>query len=69
MWMEEEMGVRINMVWIEQVFLVSLMVISFGCFYCLIMFGDGMKVKEVEDEIGIYDVSELFVMFVFGVEK
>jgi len=69
MWMEEETGTRINVARTEQALSASPSVISSGCPYCLTMLGDGTKAKEMEDQVGTYDVAELLERAVFGSEQ
>ena len=68
MWMEEDAGHRVNVARTEQALEVSPTMISSGCPYCLTMLSDGTKAKEVEDEVGTYDVAELLEMAVLGNE-
>ncbi|ATH93601.1 hypothetical protein ACH95_11920 [Bacillus glycinifermentans] len=69
MWMEEEAGTRINVARTEQALLAEPSVISSGCPYCLTMLGDGTKAKELDDQVGTYDVAELLERAVFGAEE
>ena len=69
MWMEEHVGNRINVTRTEQALETNASVISSGCPYCLTMLQDGTKAKEVEEEIGTFDVAELLVRAVFGDDK
>lgn len=66
MWMEEKKGSRMNVVRTEQALSVNPSVISSGCPYCLTMISDGTKAKEVEEEVGTYDVAEMLEKSVFG---
>ena len=66
MWMEEHVGNRINVARTEQALATDASVISSGCPYCLTMLSDGTKAKEVEDQVGTYDVAELLARSVFG---
>ncbi|CEG29224.1 (Fe-S)-binding protein [Bacillus sp. B-jedd] len=66
MWMEEETGHRINVARTEQALAVNPSVISSGCPYCLTMLSDGTKAKEVEENVGTYDVAELLERSVIG---
>nr|WP_106783453.1 4Fe-4S dicluster domain-containing protein [Lysinibacillus timonensis] len=66
MWMEEHVGNRINVARTEQAIETNASIISSGCPYCLTMLSDGTKAKEVEDQIGTYDVVELLERSVFG---
>ena len=69
MWMEEHVGNRINVTRTEQALETNASVISSGCPYCLTMLQDGTKAKEVEEEVGTFDVAELLVRAVFGDDK
>src|SRR5690606_18663838 len=66
MWMEEDVGTRINIARTEQALATNASIISAGCPYCITMLSDGTKAKEVEDQIGTYDVCELLERSVFG---
>lgn len=69
MWMEEDVGQRVNIARTEQALEVNPSIISSGCPYCLTMLSDGTKAKEVEDDIGTYDVAELLERSVCGNPK
>ena len=66
MWMEEDVGIRVNVARTEQAIEVSPGIISSGCPYCLTMLSDGTKAKEVDGEIGTYDIAELLERSIFG---
>lgn len=66
MWMEEKEGSRINVTRTEQALETQASVISSGCPYCLTMLTDGTKAKEVEDQVGTYDIAELLERSVIG---
>jgi Fe-S oxidoreductase len=66
MWMEEHVGNRINVARTEQALATDASIISSGCPYCLTMLQDGTKAKEVEDQVGTFDIAELLVRAVFG---
>ncbi|MCP1143584.1 (Fe-S)-binding protein [Lysinibacillus endophyticus] len=68
MWMEEHIGNRINVARTEQALATSASVISSGCPYCLTMLSDGTKAKEVDDQVGTFDIAELLERSVFGEE-
>lgn len=69
MWMEEDVGQRVNVARTEQALEVNPSIISSGCPYCLTMLSDGTKAKEVEDDVGTYDVAELLERSVCGKPK
>ncbi|AQQ54306.1 heterodisulfide reductase-related iron-sulfur binding cluster [Planococcus lenghuensis] len=66
MWMEEDVGNRVNVARTEQALAVSPSMISSGCPYCLTMLSDGTKAKEVEEMVGTYDVAEILERAVIG---
>lgn len=66
MWMEEHVGNRINVTRTEQALATEASVISSGCPYCLTMLQDGTKAKEVEEQVGTFDIAELLERAVFG---
>ncbi|MFC4321865.1 heterodisulfide reductase-related iron-sulfur binding cluster [Litchfieldia salsa] len=69
MWMEENKGTRVNIARTEQALEVKPTVISSGCPYCLTMLSDGTKAKEVEEQVGTFDVAELLEKSVLGTKK
>ncbi|WP_077619945.1 (Fe-S)-binding protein [Bacillus sinesaloumensis] len=69
MWMEEDTGTRINVARTEQAIAVNPTSISSGCPYCLTMLSDGTKAKEVEDQIGTYDIAEILERSIIGEQK
>ncbi|MEH7234676.1 (Fe-S)-binding protein [Bacillus sp. JJ1562] len=69
MWMEEDTGTRINVARTEQAIAVNPTTIGSGCPYCLTMLSDGTKAKEVEDQIGTYDIAEILERSVVGDQK
>jgi Fe-S oxidoreductase/nitrate reductase gamma subunit len=58
-WMEEEPDKRLNVKRTEQVIEAKAELIATACPYCLSMFEDGIKTKEVEESIQARDLSEL----------
>lgn len=69
MWMEEDTGSRINVARTEQALAVNPTAISSGCPYCLTMLSDGTKAKEVEEQVGTYDIAEILEKSVVGEKK
>lgn len=69
MWMEEDTGTRINVARTEQAIAVSPTTIGSGCPYCLTMLSDGTKAKEVEEQIGTYDIAEILERSVIDDQK
>lgn len=69
MWLEEKVGIRINVARTEQAIETDPTVIGAGCPYCLTMLIDGTKAKELENQIQTLDISEILERSVLGVQK
>lgn len=60
MWMEEP-DKRVNESQVEEIIEAKVDVVATACPYCLTMFEDGLKAKEVEESIKAVDLSELLI--------
>jgi len=58
-WMEERIGQRISEMRIDQVVETGADVVATACPYCLQMFEDAIKAKEVEESLKALDIAEL----------
>jgi len=58
-WMEEEPDKRVNERRVEEIIKAGVDLVATACPYCLTMFEDGLKAKEVEGSIKAMDLSEL----------
>ncbi len=62
MFKEDEPGDnRINEVRAEQVLKTGSDIVAANCPFCLTMLSDGLKAKEKQDEVMVYDLSEMIV--------
>ncbi|MCY8938229.1 (Fe-S)-binding protein [Peribacillus frigoritolerans] len=59
MWIEEKQGRRINVERTEQALSVNPSMIGSNCPYCLTMLSDGIKAKEVEEQVKTMDIAEI----------
>ena len=59
MWLEERPGQRISELRTEQAIETKAQVIATACPYCLQMFDDAIKAKEVEESLKVMDIAEL----------
>lgn len=59
MWMEEDVGKRINSMRCEQLLETGAKTFATACPYCLIMLGDALKDKDLDDEIKLFDIAEI----------
>jgi Fe-S oxidoreductase/nitrate reductase gamma subunit len=58
-WMEENEGRRVNQLRVEQAMEVRPDILASACPFCLTMFEDGVKAKEVADTIKTRDIAEV----------
>jgi len=58
-WMEERIGTRISEERVEQVMQTGAGMVASACPYCLQMFEDAIKAKEVEETLKARDIAEL----------
>lgn len=62
MWKEDEPGnKRINTERTEEALATGAEFIAVNCPFCLTMMGDGVKAEEKQDQVMVYDLSELIV--------
>lgn len=59
MWMEENIGKRINQERAEQLVAKNVTHVAVGCPFCLTMIEDGMKALEREESVKTLDIAEL----------
>ncbi len=62
MWLEENIGIRINQMRTIQAFETKAKLIGTACPYCLTMLRDGVKELGKEESVSVYDLSELIEM-------
>jgi len=62
MWKEDEPGSkRINIERAEEALETGAKVVAANCPFCLTMMGDGIKAKDQQDEVMVYDLAELIL--------
>ena len=61
MWLEEDTGQRISEMRLSHAINTRAEVIATACPFCLQMFEDAAKAKEVEESLKIRDIAELIV--------
>ncbi|MGC8873970.1 MAG: heterodisulfide reductase-related iron-sulfur binding cluster, partial [Chloroflexia bacterium] len=59
MWMEEESDKRVNQVRLRDIETTGAAAIAVACPYCLSMLDDAVKVKGLEEQVGVYDIAEV----------
>jgi len=61
MWMEENLGTRINQLRLEQMAATDAKLMSVACPFCMTMISDGIKETGREEELSVKDVAELLL--------
>jgi Fe-S oxidoreductase len=70
MWMEETLGDRkINDARTEQALALEPDIITVSCPFCTTMFEDGLKDRNMEEEVRVYDLAELLVQTINSGKK
>jgi Fe-S oxidoreductase len=59
MWMENNIGERMNFVRTDELLETKPAVIAVACNFCMTMVGDGVKARSKEDEVEVVDLAEL----------
>ena len=59
MWLEENIGKRINMERTEEALGTGADVVSTACPYCMIMLDDAVRANQKEDDVRVLDLSQL----------
>ncbi len=61
MWMEEDIGERINNARTKQAIAAKADTIAVGCPFCLTMMSDGIKDNQMSETMAAWDIAELVV--------
>ena len=59
MWLEENIGKRVNMERTDEALGTGADVVSTACPYCMIMLDDAVRAHDKEDEVRVLDLSQL----------
>ncbi len=59
MWLEENIGQRINIARVEEALREDPQTICVACPYCMLMFEDGLKDKDADERVRVLDVAEV----------
>ncbi len=57
--MEEKIGKRVNITRTEQALATGASIVASSCPFCMTMITDGVKSKEVQDQVKVMDIAEL----------
>jgi len=68
MWMEEDVGDRINNMRTDQAAATNAGTVAVGCPFCLTMFSDGIKDRQLSEKMVALDISEIVVK-AMGIEE
>jgi len=69
MWMDEKIGKRINIQRLEDALATDPEWITTACPFCVTMFDDAIKDKNMEEDLKIWDLAELIEQALFGEKK
>jgi len=69
MWMDEKIGKRINIQRLEDALATDPEWITTACPFCVTMFDDAIKDKNMEEDLKIWDLAELVEQALFGEKK
>jgi Fe-S oxidoreductase/nitrate reductase gamma subunit len=69
MWMDEKIGKRINIHRLEDALTTNPEWIATACPFCVTMFDDAIKDKELENDLKILDIAEVVEQALFGEKK
>ena len=61
MWLEEDIGQRINEMRTDQALAKNPDIIAIGCPYCLTMLDDGIKAREKQESVKSLDIAEIIL--------
>ena len=59
MWMEENIGERVNLHRTDEALATGADVVSTACPYCLIMLDDAVRARQREDDVKVLDISQV----------
>jgi len=59
MWMEEQLGERVNLTRTDEALTTGADVVSTACPYCLIMLDDAVKARQRADDVRVMDLSQV----------
>ena len=59
MWLEENIGKRVNMERTEEALGTGADVVSTACPYCMIMLDDAVRAHDKQDDVRVLDLSQL----------
>jgi len=60
MWMEENIGTRVNMNRTNEALETGADIVSTACPFCMIMLDDAVKANGKGDEVSVMDISQVF---------
>jgi len=65
MWMDEKIGKRINIQRLEDALATEAEWIATACPFCVTMFDDAIKSKDLEERVKIWDIAEMVEQSLF----
>jgi len=59
MWLEERIGTHISEARMDQIIATKADMVATACPYCMQMFDDASKAKQVEEKLKVKDIAEI----------
>ncbi len=59
MWMEMNIGQRVNVIRVEEMLKAEPTIAATACPFCLSMFEDGVKTKDAVEKVKVMDLAQL----------
>jgi Fe-S oxidoreductase len=69
MWMDEKIGKRMNIQRLEDALVPKVEGIATACPFCVTMFTDAIKDKNMEEDLKVWDIAELVAQALFQDQK
>jgi Fe-S oxidoreductase len=66
-WMEEKIGARVNQTRVQEALDTNAEVLAAACPFCITMFEDGVRGKNVEERLHVEDIAEMLARALEGV--
>lgn len=69
MWMDEKIGQRINLKRLDDALETNAGAITTACPFCITMFSDAVKDREIEEKVKVWDIAEIAERALLGKEE
>jgi len=69
MWMEEHVGKKVNIERVEEALATGAERIALACPFCYVMFDDGVKEKQRDEDVKVQDIAEILLEAIEGGDR